>query len=182
MKRKRQGVSSPTKRQRLDTQELVNRLQDEEEDLVNEATFNDSKFAAKFAHEDAKLAMKREYKTLDPSRVVQSKKLAFEQKLEYEKGLHADRLRKINEEFAEKKALHLKKRIERDNKQSLDQKIEECADLALKNCSEATWQEIGKFRCITRRLDAVTDGFSEDQRERYKQVLEDMSRKGWCRR
>lgn len=179
MKRKRSELQLLTKKQRLDTQDLVNRLQDEEEDLVTEATFNDSKVAVEFAYEDAKLAIKREFKTLDPTKVVSTKKLAFEQKMEYEEGLHTDRMRKINEEFTEKKAALLKKRSEREKTQTLDEKIEECADLSLKTCSEATWQEIGKFRCVTKRLDSLQDEFSEVQRERYVQVLEEMSKKGW---
>lgn len=182
MKRKRSEVHRPTKKQRLDTQELVNSLRDEEEDLVTEATFNDSKVAVEFAYEDAKLAIKREFKTLDPTQVVSAKKLAFEQKMEYEEGLHADRMRKINEEFAEKKAKLDQKRTEREKVQSLDQKIEECADLVLKKCSEASWQEIGKFRCITTRLDSSQDEFSDVQRERYVQVLEEMSKNGWKKR
>lgn len=179
MKRKREQVQRPTKKQRRDTQDLVNRLQDEEEDLVTETTFNDSKVAADFAYEDAKLAIKREFNTLDPTKVVSGKKLAFEQQMEYEEGLHADRMRKINEEFAEKKAVRLQKRANREKTQTLDEKIEECADLALKTCSEATWQEIGKFRCVTKRLDSCQHEFSELQRERYVQVLEEMSKKGW---
>jgi len=179
MKRKRSQVQRPTKKQRLDTQELVNCLQDEEEDLVTEATFNDSKVAVDFAYEDAKLAIEREFKTLDPTKV--SKMLAFEQKMEYEEGLHADRMRKINEEFTEKKAALLQKRTEREKTQTLDEKIEDCTDLALKTCSEATWQEIGKFRCVTKRLDSCQDEFSDVQRERYVQVLEEMSKKGWKR-
>jgi len=182
MKRKRSQVQRPTKKQRLDTQELVNCLQDKEEDLVTEATFNDSKVAVDFAYEDAKLAIKREFKTLDPTKVVSSKMLAFEQKMEYEEGLYADRMRKINEEFTEKKAALLEKRTEREKTQTLDEKIEECTDLALKTCSEATWQEIGKFRCVTKRLDSCQDDFSEVQRERYVHVLEEMSKKGWKKR
>jgi len=182
MKRKRPEVARPTKRQRLDTQELVNRLQDEEEDLVNETTFNDSKVAAEFAYEDGMQDIKHKFKTLDPEKIPDAQKLAFEQKMEYEKGLHADRMRKINEEFTQTKAEILKKRNEREQTQSVDQKIEECADLGLKSCSEATWQEIGKFRCITRRLDAAKDEFSDEQRERYTQVLEEMCKKGWCPR
>lgn len=182
MKRKRSEVQRPTKKQRLDTQELVNRLQDEEEDLITESTFSDSKVAVEFAYEDAKLAIKREFKTLDPTKVVYTKKLSFEQKMEYEEGLHADRMRKINDEFAEKKAAILKKRTERENTQTLNEKIDECADLALKPCSEATWQELGKFRCVTTRLDSLHDKFSEVQRERYVQVLEEMSKNGWKKR
>lgn len=54
--------------------------------------------------------------------------------------------------------------------------------MALKTCSEATWQEIGKFRCVTKRLDSCQDDFSEVQRERYVHVLEEMSKKGWKKR
>jgi len=39
MKRKRSEIQLPTKKQRLDTQDLVTRLQDEEEDLVTEAYY-----------------------------------------------------------------------------------------------------------------------------------------------
>ena len=108
--------------------------------------------------------------------------MAFEQKMEYEEGLHADRIRKINDEFTEKKAVILKERAERERTQTFDEKIEECADLSLKKCSEATWQEIGKFRCVTKRLDSCRDEFSDEQRERYVHVLEEMSKKGWKKR
>jgi hypothetical protein len=182
MKRKRSEVQRPTKKQRCDTRDLINHLQDEEEDLATESTFNDSKVAADFAYKDAQLAIKREFKTLDPTKVVSAKKLAFEQKMEYEEGLHVDRIRKINDEFTEKKAVILKERAEREKTQTFDEKIEECADLALKKCSEATWQEIGKFRCVTKRLDSCRNEFSDEQRERYVHVLEEMSKKGWKKR
>lgn len=177
MKRKGSSPKRPTKKQRVDTQDLINRLQDEEDDLVTEATFNDSKIAVEFAHEDARLAIKREFKTLNISKVATAKKLAFEQKIEYEKGLHTDRMRQINEEFTKKKAELDKRRCEREATQNVDEKIEECCDIAAQECSDATWQEIGKFKCVTKRLE--TQEMSSEQRARYKQVLEELSTKGW---
>jgi len=181
MKRKRETTVRPSKRQRIETRELVNHLRDEEEDMNANTLFNDSKLATDLAHEDAKLSIKRKFNTLDLDSVEEPKRLALEQRLEYEQGLYTDRMYNLTQELAIKKRKLNIKRQERTISQNIDEKIEEYCDLVEKGISETTWHEIGKFRFLTKRFQILRPTFTPGQQERYEQNLCKLSDKGWFR-
>ena len=176
MKRKREQRSGrPTKQQRLDTVELINKLEDEEEDGVNRLQQSDAQKAVDLAYEEAKLKIKREFRTLNPERVLPERRLQLEQRLEYEESKRDDRLVKIRTNASTKTAELEDKRAKRHYHQEVDEKIEECLDMP--DFSDASWQTIGKFRCTTRRLSECE--MSSIQRGRFNDVLQEMAEKGW---
>lgn len=165
----------PTKQQRIDTVRLINRLQDDDEDHAAKMRHLDATKAVDLAYEETQSQIKREFRTLDPEKVVPARRLQLEQRLEYEESKRTDRLVEINTKAADS-ARHLhEQREERLARQDLDEKIEECSDLP--DFSDASWQLIGKFRCTTRRL--VDCNMSQEQRVRFDTVLKELAKKGW---
>jgi len=176
MKRKREQRSNrPTKQQRLDTVELINKLEDGDEDSVNRLQQSDAQKAVDLAYEEAKLKIKREFRTLNPERVLPERRLQLEQRLEYEESKRDDRLAKIRTNASTKTAELEDKRAKRHHRQEVDEQIEECLDMP--EFSDASWQTIGKFNCTTLRLSECE--MSSIQRGRFNDVLQEMTEKGW---
>jgi len=175
-KRKRSSDNRPTKKQRLDTMALVNQLQDEDEDHAIQLEESDATKAVELSYEEAKRKIKREFRTLKPERVLPKRRLQLEQRLEYEDSKRQDRITGIKTRIAEKAAAFLDKRQTRQERQDLDEKIEECLDFP--TFQDATWKVIGKFRCTTKRL--AEREMSEEQKDRFQQVLSELTEKGWC--
>lgn len=174
-KRKRSSENRPTKKQRLDTVALINNMQDTDEDRAIELEELDATKAVEFAYKEAMRRIKKEFRTLKPERVLPKRRLQLEQRLEYEESKKQDRIAQINARTREKTQEIEKKRQERRKRQELDEKIEECLDLP--DFENATWQTIGKFRCVTKRL-AECD-MSNCQEARFQQVLAELTSRGW---
>ena len=71
---------------------------------MNQLQQLDAKKAVDLAYEEAKLKVKREFRTLNPERVLPARRLQLEQRLEYEESKRNDRLVQINTVAAEKTA------------------------------------------------------------------------------
>lgn len=177
MKRKRDPVPRPTKKQRLDTLALVNRLQDEDEDERERRRVQDAKKAVDVAYDEGRKKIRREFRTLRPERVLPERRLQLEQKLEFQETLKTDRMSDIDAETNARRKTLEEKRTSRSREQALDEKIEECMDIAEQEFSAASWQTIGKFRCASSRL-AATE-MTKTQKNRYEEVLKELAQKGW---
>lgn len=174
-KRKRCSINRPTKKQRLDTVALINQLQDEDEDRAIQQEESGATKAVDLSYNEARRKIKREFRTLKPERVLPKRRLQLEQRLEYEDSKRTDRLAEIKAKADKKTAELVQKRAARQERQELDEKIEECLDMPA--FSDAPWQIIGKFRCTTRRLAECE--MSKEQKDRFNDVLEELSKKGW---
>ena len=174
-KRKRSSSTRPSKKQRLDTVALINQLQDEDEDRAIQLEESDATKAVDFAYQEARHEIKREFRTLKPEHVLPERRLQLEQRLEYEDSKRTDRISEIKANLGEKTLTLERKRVVRQERQELDEKIEECLDMP--TFTEATWQTIGKFRCTTKRL--AEREMSEEQQARFNNVLKEMAEKGW---
>mgnify|MGYP001239698017 CR=1 FL=1 len=176
-KRKRDPVPRPTKKQRLDTLALVNRLQDEDEDERERRRVEDAKKAVDVAYREGRKKIRREFRTLRPERVLPERRLQLEQKLEFQESLKTDRLADIDAETNARLKTLEEKRASRSREQALDEKIEECMDIAGQDFSSASWQTIGKFRCASSRL--AESEMTKTQKNRYEEVLKELAEKGW---
>ena len=174
-KRKRSSENRPTKKQRLDTVALINRLQDEDEDRAVQEEESGATKAVDLAYNEAMRKIKREFRTLKPERVLPKRRLQLEQRLEYEDSKRSDRLAEIKANTVKKTAELVQKRTARQERQELDEKIEECSDMP--EFSTASWQTIGKFRCTTRRLAECE--MSKEQKDRFNDVLQELTERGW---
>lgn len=174
-KRKRCSDNRPTKKQRLDTVALINQLQDEDEDRAIQQEESGATKAVDLSYEEARRKIKREFRTLKPKRVLPKRRLQLEQRLEYEDSKRTDRLASITANTDKKTAEVENKRAVRQERQELDEKIEECLDMP--EFSAASWQTIGKFRCTTRRL--AECNMSKEQKDRFNDVLKELAGKGW---
>lgn len=178
MKRKHSVViSRPTKKQRVDSIELANRLQDEEEDERERLRVLDAQKAVELAYEDERKSIRREFRTLNPERVLPERRLALEQKLEFQDTLRADRLAEIEADTAARASACAQARENRSRTQEIDEKIEECLDIASEAFTNASWQSIGKFRCVSAFL--ARSDLSTDQKTQYDKVLKKMAENGW---
>ena len=169
MKRKR-----PTKQQRLETRDLINQLQDDDEDTEDQRNTSDAIKAVELDNEQAKKKIKRECKTLDPKR-----RIMLEQRLEFQDTLYSDRVARIKQEAKDHLEAMLKKRQERSEKQDIDEKIEEYTDVSQYEWKDAPWKTIGKFKCVSKRLSNIESKMTSLQKERYGKVLAEMARNGW---
>lgn len=174
-KRKRSSDNRPTKKQRLDTVALINQLQDEDEDCAIQQDKLGATKAVDLSYDEARHKIKREFRTLKPERVLPRRRLQLEQRLEYEDSKRTDRLAEIKAKTDEKTSELTQKRAVRQERQDLDEKIEECLDMPA--FSDAPWQIIGKFRCTARRLAECE--MSEEQKDRFNDVLKELTEKGW---
>ena len=174
-KRKRSSSDKPTKKQRIDTVTLINQLQDDDEDRTIELEESDATKAVDLAYKEDRLQIKREFRTLNPERVLPKRRLQLEQRLEYEDTKRIDRLTEIQANTVNKTDKLTQKRAVRQERQELDEKIEECLDMP--EFSDASWQLIGKFRCTTRRL--AEHEMSDEQKDRFNDVLKELAEKGW---
>lgn len=177
MKRKRNPATRPTKKQRLETLALVNRLQDEDEDERERRRVEDAKKAVDVAYGEGRKKIRRDYRTLRPERVLPERRLQLEQKLEFQETLKTDRMTDIDAETDARRKTLEEKRTSRSREQALDEKIEECMDIAEQEFSSASWQTIGKFRCASSRL--TTTEMTKTQKNRYEEVLKELAQKGW---
>lgn len=174
-KRKRSFSNRPSKKQRLDTVALINQLQDEDEDRAIQLEESDATKAVDVAYQESRHKIKREFKTLNPEHVLPERRLQLEQRLEYEDSKRTDRISEIKAKIGEKTSVLERKRVDRQKRQEIDEKIEECLDMP--TFTEATWQTIGKFKCTTKRL--AEREMSEEQQVRFNNVLKEMAGKGW---
>lgn len=177
MKRRRDPAPRPTKKQRLETLALINRLQDEDEDEHERRRIEDAKKATELAYKEGRKKIRKEFRTLRPERVLPKRRLQLEQKLEFQNALKADRLADIDAEARVRATALAEKRAKRSREQDLDEKIEECVDISAQDFSTASWQTIGKFRCAAIRL--ANSDMSDAQHARYKRVLDEMAESGW---
>lgn len=177
MKRHADPPSRPSKKQRLDTMTLINKLQDDDEDEQERRRVEDAKQAVEMAYKEGRRKLRKEFRTLLPERVLPKRRLQLEQKLEFEETLKRDRLTDIEaESTARVETLH-DKRAKRSEEQEVNEKIEECGDIASQEFSSASWQTIGKFRCCVARM--AENDLTTTQRTRYAEVLQELKAKGW---
>ena len=179
MKRSRSEPQRPAKKQRLETRELINKLQDDDEDTEETRRTSDAKKAIDIDYNESRKKIRREFKTLNPNRVLPERRVILEQKLEFQEGLKRDRLAEIEEESKKRKQEISKRREKRSEKQEIDEKIEDYGDIAQHHCDEVTWKSIGKFKCVSKRLENIQEQMSDDQRKRYNEVLKELIKNGW---
>lgn len=179
MKRKRSSSCRPTKKQRLETTALVNKLQYDDEDENELRRVEDAKKAVELAYQEGLKKIRKEFRTLKPERVLPERRLQLEQKIEYQNTLKTDRLADIDAESKVRVKTIQEKRAARSLEQELDEKIEECMDIAQasQDFSSVSWQMIGQFRCISSSLEKSE--MTDRQRNRYELVLEELAEKGW---
>jgi len=177
MKRRAEPHARPSKKQRLDTTGLVNKLHDDDEDERERQRVDDAKQAVEVAYREGRRKIRKEFRTLRPDRVLPRRRLQLEQKLEFQETLKTDRLADINAESVARTKVLADKRARRAEMQAVDEKIEECGDIAAQEFSSASWQTIGKFRCCVARM--AENDLSSTQRTRYAEVLKELRAKGW---
>lgn len=177
MKRKASCAARPTKKQRVETRKLINKLQDDEEDENERRRVDDAKKAVEMAYEEGIKKIRKEFRTLRPENVLPERRLQLEQKLEYEETLKTDRMSEIDSESRARVKSITNSRLKRVKAQEVDEKIEECGDIATQEFSSASWQMIGKLKCCVARIADVD--MSENQRTRYDEVLHELKQKGW---
>lgn len=173
------------KRTRVDdaSQDLIDSLRDADDLEHALKSFEDERVTIGIAFADVEGRLKREFGSNHLSKRDQ---LRYDQKLEYEQGLRDDRLRELDRKIAAYRQEHQEKIIQRKKRRvgerkarELDDKILECQTLAQKHCKDCDWKTIGKNKHIQQILNSERSTMSEEQKELYETVLQELKEKGW---
>ena len=161
------------------SQRLIEELQTADELETVETRFKNELATIEQLHKEELADIAKEFKTLDPERLKGSKALRLKQKLEFTTGLHTDRLKAHEDSKAQQRAQMKETQHSRKKRRHIDSKLRECEEIAETNVKESEWKTIGKNRHLQHVLKELNDGMSEEQKEAYKTLMEDLKKNGW---
>ena len=123
--------------------------------------------------------IRKEFKTLDPECLEGRAKLRLKQKLEFQNGLHTDRLRVMDSERALKTEEHHQVFKKRRKIRHIDDTIRECRDIAETPAKDSSFKMLGKNRHVQHLLKGVQKEMSQKQCDKYTALMTDLKKNGW---
>ena len=85
----------------------------------------------------------------------------------------------MEKERLEEREKHQNKFKRRKKSLEIDKKIYECQNIAVIPAKESSYKILGKNRHIQHLLKNVVDDMSQDQRDKYAVLMEDLKKNGW---
>jgi hypothetical protein len=123
--------------------------------------------------------IRKEFKTLDPESLEGRAKLRLKQKLEFQNGLHTDRLRVMETERSAETNKHHQVFKKRKKSRHIDDVIRKCSDIAETPAKDSCYKMLGKSRHVQHLLKKVSDQMNQEQRDKYDVLMEDLKKNGW---
>lgn len=161
-----------------DTQDLIDSLQDQDEIESIQRNYENERATIETIHVSSMEAIRKEFKTLDPETLPERDKLRLKQKIEFEEGLHKDRLKALQEEREKTEVNQSEKVSKRRKTRHIDRKLKECESIAEVPAKEMEWKLIGKNRHLQHILKKVKDNMSTEQQEKYETLMKDLKKNG----
>jgi len=161
-----------------DSQDLIDSLQDQDELESIQRNYENERATIETIHVSSIEAIREEFKTLDPETLPERDQLRLKQKLEFEEGLHKDRLKALEAEKVENEEACCNKVAKRRKIRHIDRKLKECETIAEVPAKEMEWQLIGKNRHLQHILKEVKDTMSKEQQEKYETLMDDLKKNG----
>lgn len=162
-----------------DSQSLIDKLRanDELESIVMHSS--NEKATIETLHKERLAEIESEFKTLDPETLPARDSLRLQQKLDYEEGLYKDQLQANKHRLESSTAAVRVKQTKRKKLHHIDTQLDSACKIASEYSTAASWHLIGKNRHLQHVLEGLTKGMSSEQKERYKELMEDLKKNGW---
>lgn len=161
-----------------DSQDLIDSLQDQDELESIQRNYENERATIETIHVSSIEAIREEFKTLDPETLPERDQLRLKQKMEFEEGLHKDRLKALEADKLENEETCCIKVTKRRKRRHIDRKLKECETIAEVPAKEMEWQLIGKNRHLQHILKEVKDTMSKEQQEKYETLMDDLKKNG----
>jgi hypothetical protein len=161
-----------------ETQDLIDSLQDQDELESIQRNYENERATIETIHASSLETIRKEFKTLDPETLPERDQLRLKQKLEFEEGLHKDRLKALEAEKVENEETQVVKVTRRRKRRHIDLKLQECESIAEMSVKEIEWRLIGKNRHLQHILKDVKDKMSEEQHQKYETLMKDLKKNG----
>jgi hypothetical protein len=162
-----------------DSQSLIDELRanDELESIVMHSS--NEKATIETLHKERLAEIESEFKTLDPETLSARDSLRLQQKLDYEEGLYKDQLQASMDLVESKTATVMVKHTKRKKLHHIDTQLNSAQKIASQVLLNASWHAIGKNRHLQHVLADLTKSMSSEQKETYKELMEDLKKNGW---
>jgi len=161
------------------SQLLIDTLQDEDEITTMRLKHTGEHSAIDAEHVASLETLRDEFQTLDPETLEDRQALRLKQKLEFENGLHMDRISALEvriEADKEKRVVSVEQRTKRRH---IDRTLNDCKKVASLKQDGSCYKTIGKNRHLQHVLEGVKDNMTTHQREQYATVMQDLKKNGW---
>ena len=158
----------------LMSEHIAEEMDDEERVASKRAEFKSEQVVITMAFEESKQHLQQQLKNAKPE---QSQIL--EQKMEYEKGLHIDRLAQLEGRMKTFEAMALATIEQRNKRRKVDTDLNDCLDIAQQGLKSSTWHSIQKVRHIQYKIEPVKVNLTSEQHAQYRKVLHELKEKGF---
>lgn len=158
----------------LVSEHIAAEMDHEEMVASTRAEFDSEQVVIAMAFEESKQQLQRQLKHATPEQTQ-----VLEQNLEYEKGLHLDRLAQLEDKIQTFEAKTSATVDQRSKRRKVDTDLNDCLDIAQQGRESSTWHSIQKVRHIQYKIEPVLVSMTLDQHAQYRKVLQELKEKGF---
>ena len=152
----------------------VEEMVHEERVASKRAEFESEQVVITMAFEESKQHLQQQLKNAKPEQTQ-----ILEQKMEYEEGLHADRLAQLEGRMKTFEAMASATVDQRNKRRKVDTDLNDCLDIAQQGLKSSTWHSIQKVRHIQYKIEPVKVNMTSKQHAQYRKVLQELKEKGF---
>ena len=156
------------------SEHIAEEMDDEERVASQRAEFESEQVVIAMAYEESKQHLQQQLKQAKPEQTE-----LLEQRLEYEEGLHADRLAQLEGRMKTFEAMASSTVDQRNKRRKVDTDLNDCLDIAQQGLKSSTWHSIQKVRHIQYKIEPVKVNLTSKQQAQYRKVLQELKEKGF---
>ena len=156
------------------SQHIAKEMNDEERVASQRAEFESEQVVIAMTFEESKQHLQQQLKQAKPEQ-----RQVLEQQLEYEKGLHLDRLAQLEDRIKTFETEIVTTAVQRKKRRTVDSALVDCLDIAEQGLKSSTWHSIQKVRHIQYKIEPVKVDMTSEQRAQYRKVLQELKDKGF---
>jgi hypothetical protein len=158
----------------LVSKHITEEMDDEERVASQRAEFDSEQVVIAMTYEEFKQQLQQQLKQAKPEQTE-----VLEQKLEYEEGLHSDRLAQLEARIKTFEAEIATTAVRRKKRRTVDSALVDCLDIADQGLKGSTWQSIQKVRHIQYKIEPVKVDMTSEQQAKYRTVLQELKDRGF---
>lgn len=161
-------------------------IDDASEDLIDELREQDEFEQAMetFENERASILLAFETKTEEIKKQIKEPRnerdqVRYETDIGYEETLKMDRLKVLEERIKAFRESHQTSIRSRKRQRVVDRNIRECESFLEVDRATCDWRVLCKSRHVQTTLEDSSDSMTQEQKDKYSAVLEELCKKGW---
>lgn len=171
----RHALTTMSKRKlELMSKHITEEMDDEERVASQRAEFDSEQVVIAMTYEEFKQQLQQQLKQAKPEQTE-----VLEQKLEYEEGLHLDRLAQLEVRIKTFEAEIATTAVRRKKRRTVDSALVDCLDIADQGLKSSTWHSIQKVRHIQYKIEPVKVDMTSEQQAKYRTVLQELKDRGF---